>query len=214
VNVVDAKETNQEAFFDLRAPSGRSGVGNGYANLRAGSFEDNSVNDNRELHEKRDANGNVVRDANGNVILVPYPSWNPTAHEAGHMFGLGDEYRVDHSVKNRRGEVVYWHVYRKPEFRAFDEELGRVRDYNLETALSENGGKIRHNYVEYTVVKRFFTSGTPYYYLKTSSGAQVKQALKGTTSAHYDLVKDFFDEGYANDHALMRDGNGTGGILL
>lgn len=184
---MDAEKTNQTAFFDLRAVPDRSGVNRGVAKLRENSFEDNSVVDRRE------------RKRVGNKTKL-YPSWNPTAHEAGHMFGLGDEYRVNNCIDRYitpTGENKEFYCYKNPELRFVDDE-GNLQTYNLSTQ-----SHIERSGERYTVGR-----SSKGYYLADASGERLDRSLDGTVSAHYDLVKDYINENYANEHAVMHDGNG------
>ena len=103
-------------FFNVKAVHGGSSVGKENVKLRDNSF--------------RYGPGVLTIGSGTQAEIKRFSSLNSTAHEAGHMFGLGDEYRV---------------------------------------------------------------------------GEGSNRAADGTHSTHYDMVKDFFDESYANNHAVMHD---------
>ena len=113
---VEEKTSSSDAYFNLQA-------------VHDGSSVDRSrVGREVELRENSFQYGSGDLEIDGENYH--FATLNPTAHEAGHMFGLGDEYR-------------------------------------------------------------------------TGQGANKK--ADGTHSSHYDMVKDFFDEKYANDHAVRHD---------
>ena len=169
------------SFFNLKAVQGDSSVGKENVKLRKNSF--------------------VGGKSDGGLSL------NPTAHEAGHMFGLGDEYRVKNrsatyrTSTGKEKKYYYYTIFDYPGFklRAVD-NTQRLQTYDLSSERT-----IQHNGKTYNVGSTLIGLMFVYYLEDASSHVRLNRALDGTVSTHYDMVKDFFDENHANNHAVMHD---------
>lgn len=188
VNVEEKSTAGNDVYFNLKSVSGGSSV----SSVR-GSDTRNVEMRNSALEET----GWFRSDDN-------YPTLNASGHEAGHMFGLDDEYRIN--TENVDG---FGFVYSNPILKAYNTQTKKVESYNLAERY-RNGLKISHNGEVYTV-KQYSGGG---YYLEDSSGDEVYGSLDGTVSTHYDLVKDYISEDYANKHAVMHDNRVSSHWLL
>jgi hypothetical protein len=84
-------------------------------------------------------------------------------------------------------------------------EKAGPREYDLEKFFVNrtNGARINHNGNEYSVGKREDDRGRKFFYLVDSSGEIKGEALDGSYTTHFDMVKEHFGEKYALENATM-----------
>ena len=191
VNVEEKSTAGNDVYFNLKSVAGGSSVSS-----VPGSDTRNVEMRNSALEET----GWFRSDDN-------HPTLNASGHEAGHMFGLGDEYRITNTATTAAG-VKYEHVYWTRTLKAFEKSSGQVKEHPLNP-----GSTITHDGVDYLVHSGIDKDGWNFYYL-SNSGVILDRALDGTVSTHYDLVKDYISEDYANKHAVMHDNRVSSHWLL
>lgn len=120
VNVFPTK-IKKRAFFELGSTKGGSFVQGRLVKLRANSF---------------------VKESSSSI----YPTLNPTAHEVGHMFGLGDEYVV--KGKKRGARTTHYWLTHKAFGKLFAKKHARMRNKipKVGSSIMRNSDtvKIRH----------------------------------------------------------------------
>lgn len=126
----------------------------------------------------REYTGYVLKNANGNELRGKLPG-------------------LKSSDPDKVGEHC---VYLYQDILEAEEKPG-ARAYDLEK-FNSNGGKIHHNYGEYSVEKDSDSNGD-FYYLVDANGNVKDEWLDGTYTSHFDMVKDQFGEAYALKHATM-----------
>lgn len=205
---VEVESTNEErAYFKIGESADVSSVSSkGEVNLRQGAYKESLYSD-RQIHP----------------FLSKFNTYNIYGHEAGHMFGLDDEYQVENDYK-LNGNLKF-----------YDKESNSVETHNIGEFFNYEG----ESYVIYKVEaddiqdgifgRKLVIGGVKYkcdvipqedeVILLNTTSHKRSNALPGTLTDHYDWTKDALGKDYANTHATMDDsrnlssktimGNGT-----
>ena len=139
VNVAK-KDKADEAYFKLQTiPCGASSVNpGGIVKLSEKSFKHINRLEDRETFVE-----------NGDEYTVN--SWNPTAHEAGHMLGLDDEYVYEGMHEGERNE--HYDLTEKALGKEYADQHAIVSDNRPDTkenSIMDSGNKVeKHHYVTF-----------------------------------------------------------------